>query len=588
LPIEVAQRLESSATVLGHEGACERDSYGDAVAAGQDLLRAARVALGVGDVLGAWAAVDQALDDHDLPEAHQLRANLLLLDDRLDEACREREQAFRGFRDQNDICAASRAAIDLAHLHDGLLGNRAAGLGWLERARRLLTQVGPCVEWGYLELAFLACYREDVDALEAGAERALAIAVEFGDRDLEALALADGGLALVTSGRIRDGFRRLDEAMAIVTAGEVHDPNIAGLSFCSMLSSCDLVGDVARVDEWSRVVRAVIVDPLGGRPRVLHTHCLLALGSVLCRAGRWQEAEDVMLEGLGPTGSRSTGHRAAMAAHLASLRIDQGRLAEAGELLEPYEDQFSACLPLARLHMAHNDTALAVAVIRRGLRQLKGDALRAAPLLCALVEAELRAGEVDAAAQASDDLTELATRSESMELAAEAALARGRVYAARCDHALAVESFQAVAECLAGDDRPVLRAEAHLALAASLTALGDNAAAVVEARVAKAIFERLGSPTGVDRASARLRGLGAPSRSRSQSAATVVASLSEREITVLELLREGLTNAEIGARLFISPKTAEHHVSRVLAKLGVRSRTEAAANAATLLASRNQ
>jgi DNA-binding CsgD family transcriptional regulator len=46
---------------------------------------------------------------------------------------------------------------------------------------------------------------------------------------------------------------------------------------------------------------------------------------------------------------------------------------------------------------------------------------------------------------------------------------------------------------------------------------------------------------------------------------------------VLDLVRAGLTNAEIGARLFISTKTAEHHVGRVLAKLGVRSRAEAAA-----------
>jgi DNA-binding CsgD family transcriptional regulator len=46
---------------------------------------------------------------------------------------------------------------------------------------------------------------------------------------------------------------------------------------------------------------------------------------------------------------------------------------------------------------------------------------------------------------------------------------------------------------------------------------------------------------------------------------------------VLALLAEGLTNAEIGTRLFISAKTAEHHVGHVLAKLGVRSRAEAAA-----------
>lgn len=518
----------------------------------------------------------------DVPEAHQLLAGLLLLDDRLEDACHERELAFRGHRDAGNRRAAARVAIDLAHLHEGLLGNRAAGLGWLERARRLLTQVGPCVEWGYLELAFLACYRDDVEELEAGADRALAIAIEFGDRDLEALALADGGLALVSAARVREGFRRLDEAMAIVTAGEVQDPNIAGLSFCSMLSSCDLVGDVARVDEWSRIVRSVIVDPLGGRPRVLHTHCRLALGSVLCRAGRWSEAESVMLEVLGPNGSRSSGHRAATSAHLAALRVDQGRLAEAAELLDPYLDQLCACVPLARLHLARGEADLAVAAARRGLRRLRGDALRAGSLHSVLVEAELLAGDVAAARVSADDLAVLADRAESSELAAEAALALARVQAALGDHVQAVGSLEAALACLGDDDRPAVRGTVHLLLATSYAALGNRAEALVEARAARSVFERLGSSARVDQAAAQLRALGAPARSTSTRATSAVATLTARELDVLELVREGLTNAEIAARLFISPKTAEHHVSRVLNKLGVRNRAEAAATAAVL------
>jgi predicted ATPase/DNA-binding CsgD family transcriptional regulator len=55
--------------------------------------------------------------------------------------------------------------------------------------------------------------------------------------------------------------------------------------------------------------------------------------------------------------------------------------------------------------------------------------------------------------------------------------------------------------------------------------------------------------------------------------------ITPRELEVLRLLREGLTNREIGARLFISPRTAQTHVQHVYAKLGVESRAEAAAYA---------
>ena len=58
--------------------------------------------------------------------------------------------------------------------------------------------------------------------------------------------------------------------------------------------------------------------------------------------------------------------------------------------------------------------------------------------------------------------------------------------------------------------------------------------------------------------------------------------LTYREIEVLQLVADGLTNAEIAAKLFVSDKTVEHHVSRILVKLGVASRREAARTARQL------
>ncbi len=59
-----------------------------------------------------------------------------------------------------------------------------------------------------------------------------------------------------------------------------------------------------------------------------------------------------------------------------------------------------------------------------------------------------------------------------------------------------------------------------------------------------------------------------------------LAALSDREQEVLKLVAEGLTNSEIAGRLFISPNTARNHVGRILAKLGLSRRSEAAAYAA--------
>jgi DNA-binding NarL/FixJ family response regulator len=93
-------------------------------------------------------------------------------------------------------------------------------------------------------------------------------------------------------------------------------------------------------------------------------------------------------------------------------------------------------------------------------------------------------------------------------------------------------------------------------------------------------LHRAGAAYQRDIAAALLRELGDESR---PVAARAVDELSRREVEVLRLLGEGLTNAEIGGRLFISTKTSGNHVSNILMKLGLRNRTQAAALARTHL-----
>ncbi|GAB2592297.1 LuxR family transcriptional regulator [Paractinoplanes abujensis] len=115
----------------------------------------------------------------------------------------------------------------------------------------------------------------------------------------------------------------------------------------------------------------------------------------------------------------------------------------------------------------------------------------------------------------------------------------------------------------------------HTYLAACARSHGDAATAL-------RVFDRLGAaaPARQLRSSLRQRGLPVPRGPRATTAADPT-GLTSRQREVLKLLAEGLSNADIAARLTLSAKTVDHHVSAVLAKLGVSSRGKAAAEART-------
>jgi DNA-binding CsgD family transcriptional regulator len=105
---------------------------------------------------------------------------------------------------------------------------------------------------------------------------------------------------------------------------------------------------------------------------------------------------------------------------------------------------------------------------------------------------------------------------------------------------------------------------------------GAREVAIAEARQALAGFERLGAARDANAAAAFLRSLGLKA---ARSGPKGIGVLTRREREVLELLGEGLSNPEIAERLIVSRKTVEHHVARILSKLDLRGRAEAAAYA---------
>ena len=116
--------------------------------------------------------------------------------------------------------------------------------GWLQRARSLLTDHPDCAERAWLEVREGSlCLLEDGDPDRAHqlAGEGIRIARAVGNPDLEMLGVSVQGLALVASGAVAEGMRRLDEVNAAIVAGELKDLVAIGLSCCYMISACERV-----------------------------------------------------------------------------------------------------------------------------------------------------------------------------------------------------------------------------------------------------------------------------------------------------------------------------------------------------------
>jgi DNA-binding CsgD family transcriptional regulator len=187
-----------------------------------------------------------------------------------------------------------------------------------------------------------------------------------------------------------------------------------------------------------------------------------------------------------------------------------------------------------------------------------------------LVDARLRLGRLDAAQTAEARLSDLAARSRRPPIHALALLAAARVEraAGRPANRRFAEACSLFDACGMPYEAALTRLEWAHAVAAS-----DPEMAAEDARLALATFERLDARPGADRAAMLLRELGSGTRAGPRSAG----ELTRRERQVLELVSHGLSNPEIAGRLFISPKTVEHHMSHLLAKLGLHTRAQAAA-----------
>jgi DNA-binding CsgD family transcriptional regulator len=540
---------------------------------GVDTARAAtRVpeghhALATGDWDEVRAAFAEALESGgDDPEALDGLGRALWWLRDAEGAVSSRERAYSAFRREGDIARAARLALWLSREYATVWGNEAAARGWLFRAERLLRDTASGAEHAWLDLARSERARDPAEAARLAAT-ALDTASAAGDVDLEIRALAQLGLAEVRAGAVDTGLTRLDESMAAASAGESASLETYADVCCTLMLACDLAGDRERPRQWSRVVDAFL-------RRYEHVpllaFCRTCCADVYAATGRIDDAEEELQSAIGELTAAGQRSRCAHpAAKLASIRVLQGRFEEADALLAGLEGVPETVQAAAELRLARGEAAGAAAILERRIAEIGWENLVAVPLIALLVEARLALDDVDDASDVAGSLAAVAVPGGRSE--ATALLAQGRVAAARGDPdaatllATAAERYDRV-------DLPLDAARARLELARTMRAT-DPELAVDVARRAHRELDTLGATREASSASALLRSLGAKSRAGPRPREL----LTRRETEVLHLLGEGLSNAEIAARLFISPKTAEHHVGRILQKLDLRSRAEAAA-----------
>jgi ATP/maltotriose-dependent transcriptional regulator MalT len=273
------------------------------------------------------------------------------------------------------------------------------------------------------------------------------------------------------------------------------------------------------------------------------------------------------------------------AAHLADFRRRQGRFPEARRLLNQAGDLPSAHLVEAAMTLDRGDTAAAAALAGRLLRSLPpSDRVTRAGGLEVLAMAAAANGDLELARTAATDLRAIADSSSADELAASAAFVDGVIAFDEGDLDGARRLLQRAARGSLAAGDVYATARARLWLSRTLLARGEGAAAEQEALSAVKLFGSVAARLGVRQgwvaigaARGDLTG-GSPIEAMDEPMHDF--PLSVREIEILKLVGDGLSNPQIAKRLVLSPHTVHRHVANIMTKLGVTSRTAAVGLAA--------
>ncbi|WP_448809124.1 LuxR C-terminal-related transcriptional regulator [Agromyces bauzanensis] len=471
------------------------------------------------------------------------------------------EEAFAGFRAAGRPADAAETALRISLLRlTG--GDVTLGLAWMRRAEVLLRDRPDDVRHaylGYLDASAGGLAAGGAAWPEEWVVRLRDLAQRLPDRAVTTLSLVVSGMADLRGGEVARGFARLDEAMLDVLAGEI-EPEWGGDIFCTTIRACYELADHRRMADWTQATEEWCRQY--GSDAIYTGVCRVHRLELRSEVGDWDSVEDALAEVCGTLAPGNLWVAGEGWYQLGELRRLRGDAMGAREAYALAREAGIDPLPgEALLELQDGNPERAWNLVKTALAGR--DRLARARLLRASVEIALATGRGDEAVASRDELRAIAHDYRSEGFRAWADHADGMLALADGD---APASVAALGEALGYFRAQRLRCEQARVLAwlAAAHELGGDRSQAEHLRAeASAMFERLGARAQLDVMRHRVEESTGP--------------LTAREREILEHAARGASNRDIADRLFISEKTVGRHLANIYLKLGVGSRTAAAA-----------